>query len=144
MQEIEQLAQFQGNMDYLQHSSLGFKKPDECCVGKWVEGEVSHLEEDGVFWLQTEPSKAKELGEQLDEEVEVLTTTQIKEGAAVVATWGISPGEVALYRGEVTRLCDNEELEVHFVDYGNSDVLQKSKVRPAAKGELALPPLAQR
>ena len=144
MREIDQLAQFQGNMDYLQHSVLGFKKPDEYCVGKWVEGEVSHLEEDGVFWLQMEPSKAKELGEQLDEEVEVLTTTQIKEGAAVVATWGISPGEVALYRGEVTRLCDNEELEVHFVDYGNSDVLQKNKVRPAAKGELALPPLAQR
>ena len=144
MQEIDQLAQFQGNMEYLQHSVLGFKKPDEYCVGKWVEGEVSHLEEDGIFWLQMEPSKAKELGEQLDEEVEVLTTTQIKEGAAVVATWGISPGEVALYRGEVTRLCDNEELEVHFVDYGNSDVLQKSKVRPAAKGELALPPLAQR
>ena len=131
-------------MDYLQQSVLGFKKPDECCVGKWVEGEVSHLEEGGAFWLQAEPIKAKELGEQLDEEVEVLTTTQIKEGAAVVATWGISPGEVALYRGEVTRLCDNEELEVHFVDYGNSDVLQKSKVRPAAKGELALPPLAQR
>ena len=131
-------------MDYLQQSVLGFKKPDECCVRKWVEGEVSHLEEGGVFWLQREPSKAKELEEQLDEEVEVLTSTQIKEGAAVVATWGISPGEVALYRGEVTRLCDNEELEVHFVDYGNSDVLQKSKVRPAAKGELALPPLAQR
>ena len=131
-------------MDYLQQSVQGLKKPDECCVGKWVEGEVSHLEEGGVFWLQREPSKAKELGEQLDEEVEVLTTTQIKEGAAVVATWGVSPGEVALYRGEVTRLCGNEELEVHFVDYGNSDVLQKSKVRPAAKGELALPPLAQR
>ena len=144
MREIDHLAQFQGNMDYLQQSVLGFKESDECCVGKWVEGEVSHLEEGGVFWLQREPSKAKELEEQLDEEVEVLTSTQIKEGAAVVATWGISPGEVALYRGEVTRLCDNEELEVHFVDYGNSDVLQKSKVRPAAKGELALPPLAQR
>ena len=66
MREIDQLAQFQGNMDYLQQSVLGFKESDERCVGKWVAGQVSHLEEDGIFWLQTEPSKAKELGEQLD------------------------------------------------------------------------------
>ena len=53
-------------------------------------------------------------------------------------------GDGVLYRASVCTVPQDDLVEVMYVDYGNSDVLQKSKVRPAAKGELALPPLAQR
>ena len=116
-----------------------FKAPEECLKGGWVEGEVSHQEEDGIFWLQREPGKARDLGEQLEEGVEVLTTgkKEMKEGTVVVASW-----DGAFYRGEVVELCGEDDLIVQFVDYGNSDVVAKNMVRPAGKGELALPPLA--
>ena len=116
-----------------------FKALEECLKGDWVEGEVSHQEEDGIFWLQREPGKARDLGEQLEEGVEVLTTgkKEMKEGAAVVASW-----DGAFYRGEVVELCGEDDLIIKFVDYGNSDVVAKNMVRPAGKGELALPPLA--
>ena len=115
-----------------------FKAPDECLKGVWVEGEVSHQEGNGIFWLQREPDKARDLGEKLEEGVEVLTTgKEMKVGAAVVASW-----DGAFYRGEVLEVCGQEDLNIQFVDYGNSDVVEKSNVRPAGKGELALPPLA--
>ena len=103
-----------------------------------MEGEVSHQEENGVFWLQRKPDKARDLGEQLEEGVEVLTTgKEMKVGVAVVASW-----DGAFYRGEVLEVCGEDDLTIHFVDYGNVDVVAKSTVRPAGKGELALPPLA--
>ena len=115
-----------------------FKAPEECLQGEWVEGEVSHQEENGVFWLQREPDKASGLGEQLEEEVEVLSTgKEMKEGAAVVACW-----DGAFYRGEVLEVCGEDGLNIQFVDYGNSDFMARSTVRPAGKGELGLPPLA--
>ena len=117
-----------------------FKALEECLKGDWVEGEVSHQEEDGIFWLQREPGKAKELGEQLEEGVEVLTSgKEMKEGSAVVASW-----DGAFYRGKVLEVCGKDDLNILFVDYGNSDVVAKSMVRPAGKGELAFPPLAIR
>ena len=120
-------------------SALVFKSIEGFLKGDWVEGEVSHQEEDGIFWLQREPGKAKELGEQLEEGVEVLTTgkKEMKEGVAVVASW-----DGAFYRGEVVEVCGEDDLIIQFVDYGNSDVVAKNMVRPAGKGELALPPLA--
>ena len=116
-----------------------FRAPEECLQGGWVEGEVSHQEEgNGIFWLQREPDKARDLGEQLEEGVEVLTTgKEMKEGAAVVASW-----DGAFYRGEVLEVVGEDGLNIQFVDYGNSDVVAKSMVRPAGKGELVLPPLA--
>ena len=118
--------------------ALRFRAPEECLQGEWVEGEVSHQEENGVFWLQRNPDRARDLGEQLEEGVEVLTTgKEMKEGAAVVASW-----DEAFYRGEVLEVCGKDDLNILFVDYGNSDVVSKSMVRPAGKGELALPPLA--
>ena len=120
--------------------ALRFRAPEECLQGEWVEGEVSHQEEYGVFWLQRDPDQARDLGEQLEEGVEVLTTgKEMKEGAAVVASW-----DEAFYRGEVLEVCGKDDLNILFVDYGNSDVVAKSMVRPAGKGELAFPPLAIR
>ena len=125
-------------MDGKQH--LRFKAPGECLQGEWVEGEVSHQEENGVFWLQREPDKARALGQQLEEEVEVLATgREMKEWTAVVASW-----DGGFYRGEVLEVVGGDALNILFVDYGNSDLVARSKVRPAGKGELALLPLAIR
>lgn len=119
-------------------SALVFKSIEGFLKGDWVEGEVSHQEEDEVFWLQREPGKAKELGEQLEDGVEVITTgKEIKVGSAVVASW-----DGAFYRGEVLEVFGEDDLNILFVDYGNTDVVAKNMVRPAGKGELALPPLA--
>ena len=77
--------------------TVRFRAPEEFLQGCFVEGEVSHQEENGVFWLQRDPDKARDLGEQLEEGVEVLAIgKEMKEGAAVVASW-----DGAFYRGEV-------------------------------------------
>ena len=100
-------------------------------VGDLVQGVVSSFEEEkGFFWLQKDIAKVKDMSDRLkkkrekyfgyrDTSVQSLT---VGSGSAVIAEW-----EGNLYRGFVT----SETVEgvvVHFVDWGNSDLVARDRV----------------
>ena len=102
-----------------------------CTVGDLVQGVVSSFEEEkGFFWLQKDIVKVKDMSDTLkkkrekyfgyrDTSVQSLT---VGSGSAVIAEW-----EGNLYRGFVT----SETVEgvvVHFVDWGNSDLVARDRV----------------
>ena len=126
-----------------------FPKSQPCLKGTLVEGRVSIIEEDAKrhFWLQREPDKVDEVSEMLERNPEKSSASQdqpigggedVKVGSAVVAEW-----EGDLYRGVVTGK-STTRLQVHFVDWGNSDMVSKTRVRLALEMELQEPSLAIR
>ena len=108
-----------------------FPMSPPCTVGDLVQGVVSSFEEEkGFFWLQKDIVKVKDLSDRLmkkrekyfgyrDTSVQSLT---VGSGSAVIAEW-----EGNLYRGFVT----SETVDgvvVHFVDWGNSDLVARDRV----------------
>ena len=113
-----------------------------CNLGSDVTGTVSHLEEEGgFFWLQRDPARVEEIGLLLEREAEQLVEDQacLAVGDVVVAKW-----QGAFYRAVV--LAENEEQDVllHFVDWGNGDWVARSELRLAKQVEIQEPPLAIR
>ena len=129
-----------------------FPESKPCGKGALVGGLVSFTDEDdkkGYFWMQRDSAKVDEVGEMLkrsqgengvnqDQRVEGEGGVRVSVGSAVVAEW-----EDALYRGVVTGK-SGTSLQVHFVDWGNSDLVAKSRVRLALETELQEPALAIR
>ena len=127
------------------HSGVYEKSPfpvsEPCGKGVLVECLVSFIEDDkkGHFWIQRDPDKVDEMGEMLKRSQDhSMGGEGVKEGSAVVAEWGGT-----LYRGVVTgksKTC----LQVHFVDWGNSDFVDKCRVRLALETEVQEPSFAIR
>ena len=125
-----------------------FPQPQPCVKGALVEGLVSTVEEDeGYFWLQREPDKVDKVGEMLkrsrgesfdNQDQPIGGGEELKVGSAVVAEW-----KGTLYRGVVTGKSATR-LQVCFVDWGNSDKVDKTRVRLALETELEEPSLAIR
>ena len=120
----------------------GLPPSQSCNLGNDVTGTVSHLEEEGgFFWLQRDPARVEEIAVLLESEAEQLVEDQpcLAVGDVVVAQW-----QGAFYRAVV--LSDNEEQDVllHFVDWGNVDWVPRSGLRLAKQGEVQDPPLAIR
>ena len=125
-----------------------FPQPQPCVKGALVEGLVSTVEEDeGYFWLQREPDKVDKVGEMLkrsrgesfdNQDQPIGGGEELKGGSAVVAEW-----KGTLYRGVVTGKSATR-LQVCFVDWGNSDKVDKTRVRLALETELEEPSLAIR
>ena len=96
--------------------------------------------------MQRDPDKVKEEGEMLKRsqggncvnQDQLIVGEGVKVGSAVVAEW-----EDALYRGVVTGK-SGTSLQVHFVDWGNSDFVDKCRVRLALETEVQEPSLAIR
>ena len=122
------------------HSGL---LPSQACnLGSDLTGTVCHLEEEGgFFWLQRDPARVEEIGLLLEREAEQLVEDQacLAVGDVVVAKW-----QGAFYRAVV--LAENEEQDVllHFVDWGNGDWVARSELRLAKQVEIQEPPLAIR
>jgi hypothetical protein len=109
--------------------------PDQ---GSVCSGLVSHIEGE-LFWLQRDTDRVEEVGVML-EDVEVMKSAKdVKQGAAVVASW-----DGSWYRGVVREVRPDGLLQVDFIDYGNSDQLKLAAVRPAVGAELGDPALALR
>ena len=120
----------------------GLPPSQPCNLGNNVTGTVSHLEEEGgFFWLQRDPARVEEIAVLLESEAEELVEDHacLAVGDVVVAQW-----QGAFYRAVV--LSDNEEQDVllHFVDWGNVDWVPRSGLRLAKQGEVQDPPLAIR
>ena len=118
-----------------------FPPPPPCAPGTSVTGTVSHLAAD-TFWLQRDEAMVEEMGERLEDEVEVLTTgaTEMRVGSAVVAEW-----REGSYRGLVREVLEEQGLlVVNFVDWGNTDVVRLGEARVATAGEVEVPQLALR
>ena len=114
-----------------------------CSLGSDVSGTVSHLEEErGFFWLQRDPEKVEEIGMLLEREAGQIVKDQgclADAGDVVVAQW-----QEAFYRAVVLTNGEEEEVLLHFVDWGNQDWVSRSKIRLAGQEELEEPPLAIR
>lgn len=130
------------------HDKLPFPKAEPCGKGALVGGLISIIEEDkkGHFWMQRDPDKVTELGEMLKRNQREVGVNQpngdegVKVGSAVVAEWD---EDGTLNRGVVVSK-SGSRLQVHFVDWGNSDFVAKSRVRLAHETELQEPTLAIR
>ena len=119
-----------------------FPQSQPCVKDALVEGIVSIVEkeEKGYFWLQRYPDKVEEVGEMLKRnQGEPLGSGDARVGSPVVAEW-----EGNLYRAVVIKAKSGNRLLVHFVDWGNSDVVTKNQARTPLVTELQEPSLAIR
>jgi len=111
-----------------------------CSLGSDVTGTVSYLEEEGgFFWLQRDPERVDEIGALLEREAEQLADGCLAAGVVVVAQW-----QEAFYRAVVLETTGEEDVLLHFVDWGNRDWVPRSKLRLAKHAEVQEPPLAIR
>ena len=121
----------------------GLPPSQACSLGSDVAGTVSYLEEEGgFFWLQRNPERVEEIGASLEREAEEVVEDQgcpAAVGDVVVAQW-----QEAFYRAVVLAANDEEDVLLHFVDWGNRDWLPRSRLRLAKHVEVQEPPLAIR
>ena len=111
-----------------------------CSLGSDVTGTVSYLEEEGgFFWLQRDPERVDEIGALLEREAEQLADGRLAAGVVVVAQW-----QEAFYRAVVLETTGEEDVLLHFVDWGNRDWVPRLKLRLAKHAEVQEPPLAIR
>ena len=115
-----------------------FPPPDACKKSSWLEGLVSHLEDD-QFWLQRNPDEVSAISAKLDEAEVQETSEEVTEGVAVVAFW-----QDGFYRAEVKEVREDGCLLLHFVDWGNCDLVTRAEVRPVTPEELLEPVQAVR
>ena len=113
-----------------------------CSLGSKVTGLVSYLEEDnGFFWLQRNPERVEELGESL--ESQVVECVGGYQGPVGVGEMAVAHWQEAYYRALVVKE-EEDNLLLHFVDWGNMDWVSKSLVWPASLSGADESPLAIR
>ena len=122
-------------------SSGGLPPCQACSLGSAVTGTVSYLEEEGgFFWLQRDPERVEEIGAKLEREAE----QQLVEGFLAVGEVVVAQWQEAFYRAVVLATPGEEDVLLHFVDWGNQDWVPRSKLRLAKQEEVQEPPLAIR
>ena len=132
-------------MKIRQHSTsppCGLPPSQACNLGSDVTGTVSHLEEEGgFFWLQRDPARVGEIGVLLETAAEQLVEDQacLAVGDVLVAKW-----QGAFYRAVVLAEHGEQDVLLHFVDWGNRDWVARSGLRLAKQVEIQEPPLAIR
>lgn len=114
----------------------------EVAAGSTAQVFVSHIENPGQFYIQMSSStdNLDILGNRLNEAYsQPGLTCGIEIGSVCCAQFS---EDGCWYRGIVTSLQDDSRAQVRFVDYGNSDVVDKGKIMALKEEFLDLPILA--
>jgi len=100
-------------------------------MGKVVSGVVSHVNSGSEFWVQFNESKVNRVSAMLENPGTKTVTPSV--GLAVVAQY-----DGAWYRGIIEAI-ESEKVKVHFVDYGNTELLNKEEIIECGKDLLEAP-----
>ncbi|KAH9523644.1 hypothetical protein Btru_040566, partial [Bulinus truncatus] len=101
---------------------------------------ITHVAEDGFFYLQLEKDSSvmEDISDKLTNVTNNLKHPCVKPGASCGAVFS---EDSSWYRALVTGASDGM-VQVHFVDYGNGDVVNPADVIPLSGELLSIPPLA--
>ncbi|CAH1405968.1 unnamed protein product [Nezara viridula] len=118
---------------------------DEIAVGCSLRVRISHLISPSHFYVQRENAQKKLLEFQAS-----LRTSQVQQykppynpekGKLYLTLYG---ADSKWYRSRITNIIDPRKFEVFYVDYGNSEIVDKSRIRSIPKSSLNMPCLAYR
>ncbi|KAL3869617.1 hypothetical protein ACJMK2_042282 [Sinanodonta woodiana] len=94
---------------------------------------VSHCESPSLFWIQLESNKPSidsllnsMYDAYSDQTLATLCVDMVKEGDLVVALYA---EDESWYRARVVSVASEQEVEVFFMDYGNSEIVSKDSLR---------------
>ncbi|XP_014284230.1 tudor domain-containing protein 1 isoform X2 [Halyomorpha halys] len=127
------------------HSSHALLYPDEIALGCSLRVRISHLISPSHFYVQRENAQKKLLEFQAS-----LRTSQLQQ---CKPPYNLEKGKVYLtlygadskwYRARITNIIDPMKFEVFYVDYGNSEIVDKSRIRTIPKSSLNMSCLAYR
>ncbi|KAK3602033.1 hypothetical protein CHS0354_015024 [Potamilus streckersoni] len=129
-----------------------FEKPEEKAETEWTflseesqlrrvcleEGQrqtvlVSHCESPSLFWIQLESNKPSintllnsMYAAYSDQTLATLCVDKVQEGDLVMALYA---EDESWYRAKVISVASDQEVEVFFMDYGNSEIVPKDSLR---------------
>ncbi|KAK3752727.1 hypothetical protein QZH41_018695 [Actinostola sp. cb2023] len=123
---------------------LNFSEP-ELSAHSTAQVFVTHIESPGEFYIQMNSSTedlimlASRLNEVYAQLGPAHSVLHVDVGSVCCAQFS---DDNSWYRGTIIAAPDDSHVQVHFVDYGNSDVVERSRVMVLREGFINLPVLA--
>lgn len=113
-------------------------------VNSFCTATVQHVFDPSEFWIQTYnyANELDELMEHLNRLYEVSLSRHLVSNPAVGLYCAAKAEDGNFYRARVVRIVDEKQIQVFFVDYGNTEVVSRSNIRSLPKDFKMLPCLA--
>ncbi|XP_076034852.1 tudor domain-containing 6-like isoform X2 [Oratosquilla oratoria] len=116
----------------------------ECHSGVSEKLVFVHLSSDGIVWVH-KCSQEEELNSLMDEVhahcegISETTQLEVQKGELYGCLYNVDD---CWYRGRVVNVLDDKRCEVHYIDYGNTDIVSTDVLRNLPEALCGLKPLA--
>ncbi|XP_064645096.1 tudor and KH domain-containing protein-like isoform X2 [Lineus longissimus] len=113
--------------------------------GDYIEVYVSAMEHPGQFWLQLLTTSSARLDRLVDtmttfyddpESIQYAKVIHFNEGDIVAAPF---PYDSSWYRARITKTPEGDDIDLFYVDYGDTGTVHKEKIRQIRSDFLSLP-----
>ncbi|KAJ7381107.1 RNA catabolic process [Desmophyllum pertusum] len=107
---------------------------------------VTHVESPVMFWAQTAEHEAAQAIEKMSSDLQIYCRNKplLQSTPHIDKVYGgVYPEDKQWYRCRVKELVEEDKVSVHFVDYGNTDVISLRTIVFLSHENLSLVPFAQ-